>query len=595
MFNSALFGTTRAGVPRSAEFLRIWNLPSRTLDRPALVQPWTEALKTTHGSRTLFADQAATLYSIANAGSAVVALRPGAGKTTIGALAGTVAGAKRPLYLCEASAKQSLLNALPVLRAHWKLPAHLTVCAYSELSSKSGRRLLEALKPDLVVADEAQKLKNEMAARTSRFLEYFVDNPSTIFIPMSGSFTVKGLSELYHLFREALGDKSPVPTNLEEAKLWSEALGSAVEDHNRVGLGALAAFADFLEPAERNGDRLTQARKGLRRRMELTDGVVLSTRGLITLPLSVKSPEVEVPPKVQAAFKHLHDTWELGDEEFTDRVEFAGAARTLICGFYYKWVWPNKERNERWIEARKNWHKYVRNIVLYEKKKYGLDTKGLVEDACRAFEAYEIVKRSKDPAHANLRERLAAADVIKLNSPEYRTWKEVEPEYRIVTEAVWLDEYLVDYAVAWTEQNDGVVWVPYVAFGEKLRERGVRYFGGGDNEIEAHRGSCAASIASHHHSKNLQHWHRCLYLLPPGNGLLAEQSLARFHRYGQEHPVEADMLVLCRASMDAWTQALKDAKYAQDINSDQLLCAADLSGVLTEDRIKNPKDALWKA
>lgn len=586
----------RAGVPRSAEFERVWNLPTRELDKLSLVAPWTARLQQESGHRTLFPDQAAALEAISRVGSAIVALRPGAGKTTIGMLGLAVAGCTRPVYICDAAAKDQVVHTdIPTLRSHWKIPGHMTVLSYQELSSKNGRKLFDQIQPDGVVADEAQKLKSESAARTNRFLAYFKARYAaglrTVFLPMSGSFTIKSLTEMYHLFREALGENSPVPLVLDEAKLWSDALGSAVKDENRVELGALKHFALFLEEHERQEDELSNTRRGFRRRMELSEGVVLSTRGNIHLPLTIRHARPTIPINVEKMFEHLHETWEVGEEELTDRIEFNAAARQLICGFYYRWVWPNNVKNDVWIEARRAWHKYVRNIVLYEKR-LQLDSRGLVQDACLNHEAFSYAKREKLPKET-LRH---FEDKQRLDSPEYRAWRAVENEYRIVTEAVWFDEYLLDIACDWLEKNDGVVWVPFRTIGAKLRERGVKYFGGGENGLTDEKtGPCAASIASHHHSKNLQHWSRCLYLLPPGNGQLAEQSLARFHRTGQTRPVVADMLISCKASLDAWHQSLRDAKYAQDINSDQLLCAADLSATLTEADVLGDESPVWRS
>jgi hypothetical protein len=618
----------RAGVPASPEFIRVRDLPLRDpiAKANAVVGAMTAELKLPGGTQELSPDQALCLHEAREIGGLVAILRPGEGKTHVGVLAATVLNAKRPLYLCPSAAREELVeDRLPTIRKHWRVHPHLQVVGFGELQTKEGRKIIKTAKPDVIIVDEMHKLKNKDSARGNRFVSIFsvfdelrkegVNLPYPKLVLMTGSPSNRALVECSHLFAMALGEGSPIPLDPKDIATWSLALGSDVQEHQRPRAGAMKAFIDLLTPAERVGANsdVELLRRGFAKRLAWTPGVVKSSSAPLALPLIIRAPKVDVPEPVREAYGELLDTWSIGDEVYTEVFEAVRAMRQLVCGFYYRWVWPEQKKNQLWIDRRKDWHKQVKGIIQNRPKRrqvlanewvkndprwdepLGLDSKGLIEDACKAHEAYTRARAVGHPLAAKLEH------VPRIDSPWYRDWRAVRHEYDPVTEAVWLDEYLVDYAISWARETGGLVWVPHSTVGERIDSKGLPYFAGGkeaDRMLRAHKGPCAASFKSHHESKDLQRqWNRVLYLLPPATGQQWEQSLARVHRRGSPFPdVQVDVLLLSLGTLNSWDQALRDAKYAHEVFDVQRLCQADLEGTrfqIADRRVKHG-DHMWR-
>lgn len=542
---------------------------------------------------TLLFDQALALAELAFVGSLFVAMEAGAGKTLIGLLAPTIlqhyypsAELPRPLYLCPPAGKTQLEDNIQEYSHHFRIIEPM-VRTYHELSSMGSRNLMHQLQPTSVVCDEAQTLKNPESARGGRFYEHAYAHPPPIMrvIPMTGTPTVRNIVETAPVAALALGKNAPFPLDREEIELWGNALGSDTRDDMRTFPGALVQFASFLSEEERAGitDPLKLSRMGFGKRIQETPAVVYSSQETLKIPIYVRFPRVPPTPKIIEIFNRLRTLEETPQgEALADGWEVTMAARQLICGFDYKWVWPNGVVNQPWLDARKEFNKFCRKIVKDKEKYRALDTKGLVEQACFAHESYEAGKRFGIVALCTKWET-----AIRLDSPAYRAWRNVKDEYEPVTETIWHDTYLVDAVAKWLEHNHGLAWIEHVAFGEALAARGIPYYGGGEDDFgKTEKGSCAASIKAHHYIKNLQTWHRCLYVLPPTAGDIWEQSLARFHRQKQlaEH-VTADVFDLCTETHRGMLQGLADAQYMTDIGKPQRLMRAKLDGLLTDAQI----------
>lgn len=607
------YAIARAGVMPTAEFWRVWNLPRRQIVPPGVdgrapsvdIAAWTNALRTPHGKKSLLFDQALALAEFAQVGGAIILLEAGSGKSLIAFLIPSICQAERPVVFCPANTVKTLNKQLDLWRNHFVISDRLQIKSYHELSAKHGRDMLDSGQFDCMILDEAHMMKSEDAARTMRFYDYVNDKEKqgkfVRVIPMTGTWTVRNLRECGPLFNLALRTKAPVPRARDELEMWGDALGSDVTDDTRVWPGALSLFGSeygFLTEKERSeyaSDALELARRGFGRRVAETPGVINSSEEALKTPITIRFPTIKIPSMIMDAFSILRQGQTPGDEDVADAADISATARQLICGFYYRWVWPGGVKNQMWLDARSAWYRYMRKII-YEHKDLKLDTNGLVENACRAHEFYTYAKAHPAQIPAEVKGRLAG--MTRLDSPAYRAWTAVRDQYTPVKETVWIDDYLVEETCRWLSENKGVAWVEHIAFGEAIRARGFPYYGGGMNEVETAQESCAASIFAHYQGKNMQQFHRALYILPPAQGSVWEQSLARFHRIGQEADhIYADVFAFCWETYRSMLQALADAKYASAIApKPQRLMRASIVGMPTFEQIgkyAEEKDPLW--
>ena len=247
---------------------------------------------------------------------------------------------------------------------HWNLPnlaggrwawhgrPWLHIVAYSELSGAKNSDLLDRINPDLIIADEGQNIRRRNTARTKRFLRYMHAHPAVRLCVWSGTLTKKSIKDYAHLSNLALRDGSPTPLHWPTVEEW----GGAIDPSDWPSpIGKLAALC---QPGE-------HIHKGWRRRLTSTPGVVSSPdKGNCDASLVFHQREVKVPVAVKDALALLETTWQRPDgEELVDAMSKARCARELACGFYYRWRWPRgepKEVIEAWLEARKAWHKELR-------------------------------------------------------------------------------------------------------------------------------------------------------------------------------------------------------------------------------------------
>lgn len=600
----------KKGVTRTDEFERIVALPTRIPDGTYLVEDMTARLKTRNGEQVLKPEQALGLHEIQEYGGGAILLLPGSGKTHIGLLCFTLLDAIRPLYLCQSSAIHDLKKSMSTIKKHWKMHHDITVLGFGKLQTKAGKEFMKVHRPDVIVVDEAHLMRNTDAARGSRLFDYLDENPDTILVIMTGSPMNSELVECSHLFAFALGDMTPIPVDKDDVDVWSAALDAETQEHDRPPPGVLRAFMDLLPAEERTGDELDQLRRAFKLRMSMTPGVIMNMKRERTRTLRIRSPALVVPDSVKERFAFVHAAGQVDEDEdmFVDEMEKVAALKQLICGFYYRRVWPNGVKNRPWIDACKGWKKFVRDVLKEKpsrreilanewrendtrwKLKLGLDSEGYIADACMAQMAYKMAVAEGN----TLAEELEG--VLRIDSSLFEAWYAVKDEYRVVTEPVWIDEYMIDFAVQWLNDTGGLVWVPYIAVGTALEERGVKFFGGGpqaSKDIISYHGPAAASLIAHGTAKNLQQWNRALFLSPPSRGQTWEQGLARLDRDGQLAPiVDIDVLLLCEPTVKSWEKALRQAAFAHAAIDQQRLMEARLEIPEHEDLIVDDSP-LW--
>lgn len=542
-------GTVRRSVTHTPELSRVMSIARRAwsdADMSTLVDAMTEACRRpdvpSRPDVRLRPIQALALFEIADTGGLLGPIRVGGGKTLTSLLAPWVLDSRRPMLLLPAKLKDKTRREAAALSASWRVPNFLRIESYEQLSQSQSAHMLDAYRPDLIVADEAHKLKNPKAAVTRRVTRYMREHPGVHFVALSGTITKRSLRDYAHLARWSMApEHCPIPASWSELEDWGAALDEKPHGEN-VHPGALLAFADAFAPEAMGTDR-DRARQGWRARLVSCPGVVATSEGpLASCSLSVATLDVTPPPEVTKALDDLESTWELPDgHPISDAVSMWRHARELALGFYYRW---EPRPPEPWMLARKVWARTCRAIL---------------SDNRRNLDSELQVTQAVDAGHyPHAREPLAA-------------WRAIRETFRPKTVPVWLSDFVVRAVEAWASKGPGIVWCEHVWMGERLaNDLGLRYYGAGGvhdrtgEAIEhADRASViVASIEANAEGRNLQAWSRNLVVSPPPNGLRWEQLLGRTHRDGQTaDEVTCEVLSTAYVHTEALDRALSDARY----------------------------------
>ena len=553
-------------VQESADLRRVLSIPRRPgtiteLITPEEVEALTNSLKRPNGTMKLKRLQAAALKEAALNGGLFGSLGVGSGKTIISMLLPLVMKSKNCVLMVPPALKAKLFDIdLPTLSEHWRLPnfhgskyhfpdvdCTVYVVTYSQLSTAKSQDILDRLKPDLIVCDEAHSVKDPGATRTKRFLRFFRQHPETRLCVLSGTMTQRSIKDFAHLARFSLKANAPVPMAYPVLEEWAAAL-DAMDEDRRAEPGALAALCQAGEPV----------RVGYSRRLRETPGVVVSSAERPPTSLTLNEREVALPPTVEVALRTLRGEWVTpSGEELKDALSFSRAARQIASGLYLRWVWPESvspELKEQWLRTRAAWHKELREAMKGEGTA-GMDSPYLLEKA-------------------------AAEGRWKPWS--LKEWQEADAEFRRVsrlkeppTEAVWIDDYLVKDAVAWGKQNQrGIIWYEHPAFGKAVAKMGGwEFFGEGTvaaKAIQEHKGNkvVVAGVRTQGEGKNLQMFNKQLVCTPSSNPKVWEQLLGRTHRYGQKaDEVTCDVYLHTLEMRAALDKAVKATEYGEELEN----------------------------
>lgn len=556
----------RNGIQRTPEFERVYFLPRR--DWPLLCgEGYLERLSAhlrLPGSQALLRPaQVAILTEAYDFRGALGQLGLGVGKTLATALLPTILNAKRPLLLAPAKLRKKTARDFARARKDWIIHPRIEFVSYQQLGRKKYVDLLEEIQPDVIMCDEVHKLKNLHAAVTKRVKRRMKNAPDTIFVGLSGTITARSLHDYWHLLLWALGPKLiPLPVNHNDLKEWALAVDEKVERGVRAAAGALLELPRLVDPP--GADELTLARLGVQHRLRQTPGFVMTEATGVDASMSI---ELVVPPRsaaINAALDDLRVDWVTPNGEVlvtpVDKWRFA---RQLACGFYYQWV-PGAPL--LWLEARRNWAKYVRSILLHSHK---YDSPLQVQEA---VEAGKLKVRFRIP-HPTKEDHFLSVTPQTLLS----RWLEERPKFKPGPVAHWIDDsymrWLLREHVFAKGLDHSIIWVEHVAVGEKLAALSGLPF--------CHRNACdskgrfiedlggqsvIASVASCGEGVNLQtSWHRNVVVSCMPNGPTWEQMLGRTHRSGQEaDEVEVVMLNACPEQEAGFEQAVRDALYAYE-------------------------------
>lgn len=530
--------------------LPVWS-PAEAFERakPGGPLDLTDTYRVPGGTLALKPIQNLALRWIAEKRGLIGPIAVGGGKTLITLLAASAMKAQRPVLLIPPTLQIPLRQEMEKLGKHFILPKNLHIIPYSRLSVASSTAMLEQLRPDLIIADEAHNLRNPDAARTKRVLRYFRQFPTTRFVALSGTLTSKSLRDYAHLCELALREGSPLPMSEADLLAWANCIDANGEPQDK-DWSLFAAFSDVRHvPAT---DRQEVAREVFRQRFVATPGVVATTEASVQCSLLFHERRPAVPTAVADALADLARTWCRPDgEEMDSALALWRLGMQISQGFYLRWVWPGGVVDHEWMNARAAWHREVRYVL--QRSATGMDSPFLVYRAV-------VTGVLTDPSI----QRAWAA------------WDKVRSRPKPPTETVWIDDYLIRDALAWhAEHPQGVIWHADRATETALRAAGIPTYGRGEvPPLDGSKGGIACSIRVHGTGLNMQAHAENLVLSWPSSGKTCEQLIGRTHRQGQDaDEVAVWYYAHTGAARDALATARADARYIEDTHgSPQKLC-----------------------
>lgn len=474
------------------------------------------------------------------------------------------------------------------------------VMPFSRLSRRNATVFIDTLRPDFILIDEVQKIKDRNTATASRVLRYFVAHPETRFAGWTGTLTDKSLNDYGHISALALRFQSPLPLDPVALDDWARALDPS---DFPAPAGALFQLCDDGEHVQ----------SGYHRRLTETMGVVATRKAAVDAHLVVterKSPPI--PNVIKDALSMVRDSWCRPDgEELVEAFEVAKSAREVACGFYYRWKFVNGETEAQikaWLAARKAWNKELRG-KLQSREEY-LDSPllcqeaavrawgGELADACKyckgSGEVWELhdgeCSEFSDRGDCDLCEefepqfkvvcipcggtgKTPTAHLPEWKADSWPEWRDVKGTVKPETEAIRIDPYLAQDAADWGLSNRGVIWYGYGALGHWIGElSGLPVHGGGPKAaqvIAQEKGDRSIIASIHAHGTGRDGLQRLfteqLVTNPPSSATAWEQLLGRLHRIGQEADrVTAQVYRHTKEFRDSVDKAMARALYVEE-------------------------------
>lgn len=496
----------------------------------------------------------------------------GKGKTLLCMLLPKAFKAKRPILLAPSdvaaqtfAAEKEWGQEYDVCRSlNYKVPADLQkwkdgegkyrlVLSYAALSRPESTRLLTELQPDLIMADEAQALSNPKAARTKRFFRY-MRKAECRFCPFSGSLFGKELAEFAHLLGLSLLDLSPLPrADKAEVAIWDSVV-SVKGEPDQLARDRMEAVISWAAQAKRDNPHIEfplalgqsfkdQARSALGFRLKTTLGFVMSTTSSCDQPLHIHTRNFEMSEYVNECIGRVFTDFVMPDEELVESGdEVARSARQLSAGFYYRYVWPDGEPDEDWLEARRAWTSES-NKWLSRHDRDGCDSQKLLSDAIEAGD----IKSDRHVASA------------------WQLWKREMHKPEPPRESVWVDYAAVIDAVKWAKEvGSGIIWYYHQTVGDALEDFGIPCIRKGRvDHLRKDYPIMALNIRVYHKGHELQAWTNQLIMEPPSGGKVWEQLLGREHRQGQKNAVHTWVQQHTWKVRDDLRAACRDARTIQ--------------------------------
>jgi hypothetical protein len=567
-------------VRRTSELDRILSLPRR-VEHPAqfaarITPRMTALLKRVGGTMSLRDTQGLALHDFGICRGGFDPIGVGEGKTLISLLAPHIVNARRPLLVLPAGLIHKTFKPggdHDVLAPHWQIPKNIQSISYELLGrvQKAGFLLDSDNRPDLLVFDEAHRLKNRRAAVTRRVSRYMDEYPDTMVLALSGTIMKRSLLDFGHVLRWCLKGNSPLPRTWNELEEWALAIDDKVNEWSRVEPGALLALATPEE--KRDLEPIVAARRGFQRRLTETPGVVATVGDgeKVDCSLNIRALKYELKNTPEKYWRDLREAMVTPDGwELSEAVDVWRHAKELALGLFYAW---SPRPPPEWRRARKEWAAFVRDTLSHSRT---LDSELQVANAC---------------------------DAGKLDPTSLNNWRRIKPTFVPNVVPVWCDDSALNVCMGWMKKGPGIVWTEHSLFAQRLAElSGCRYFGArgfaadGMFIDDANPPECIiASIYANREGRNLQEkWSRNLITSMPEGADVNQQLIGRTHRPGQTaDEVDVDILLGCREHANAFRRAMAGAQAIKDTtgaDSKLLLTSPDWPD---DDEIASYRGARW--
>lgn len=230
----------------------------------------------------------------------------------------------------------------------------LYVMPYSGLSGRDAEQILQDVAPDLLILDEAHRVKNRSAARTRRLLRY-VDKARPRMVALSGTITSKSVMDYHHLIGNALGDSSPLPRSGVLASEWAAVIDASAGESSGSGTGPLTPLLEWARrefPHEDIPRGMPGFRSAFRLRLNTAPGVVASGDTELGTSLLVRNvppaEECEGLDELRRLEKQVEDLWiSPSGDEIEHGMHKWKHLYELSSGFFYRLRWPTAEELER--------------------------------------------------------------------------------------------------------------------------------------------------------------------------------------------------------------------------------------------------------
>lgn len=461
----------------------------------------------------------------------------------------------------------------------------LYIMPYSLLQTKDTSDVLEAIAPEIIIADEAHNICGR-SARAQRIRNYItLHNPHVV--AMSGTITKKTPNDYAFMARAALGNNNFLPNSMSLASEWSAVIGAdvaSIDEYRQAGIKApnkapnpgpilpLISWAKENFPEERFDRNLNGFRKAYKMRMMTCKGTVCSGENTLGVSLVLKNNPVEDCTKTEGWEELERLGKQIKEEALTpngDEIEHAMHSWKWLYelyggGFYNELKWPEPELVVRRKNCTTAEAEYLieKSIVHHEAgQEYARDLRKFLRNHSKPHLDTPFLVGQSMHNHGD-------RDVPSALYKTWREWKDLDFEGRIERDsfAVRVCPYKVDQAVAWAmdlpavnkaqgfpEGSGGVIWYHHQAVGkwivEKLTEAGcdrILYCpagAAGNRRIIDPKNwdkIAVASIRAHHIGKNMQHFVNNWLVQAPRPATTFEQLLGRSHRTGQK----ADELIV---------------------------------------------------
>ncbi len=445
------------------------------------------------------------------------------------------------------------------------------VMTYSLLSSRDAEAVLNEIAPDLVILDEAHRVKNRSAARTGRLLRVLDRKvqPQPRLVALSGTITNKSVRDYHHLATRALGRGAPMPLEPVLVDAWSALLdANAPEEANAAATGPLLPLVRWAArrfPEERLPQNVTGFRGAYRLRLNSAPGVVASGDADVGTSLTIRNVPVPSPEKSEGHAelveleRQVDELWispsgdeiEHGMHKWRHKYE-------LAAGFFYRLRWPTTDEvvvrrscshaegaellamSQAHHDALNAYHKDLR-VWLAHRGRPGMDTPFLVghamalrgADAVGDPELFAAWRAAKDLEFPGMPERIS--EPVRVCP-----WKVRHAARAAVLERdAAVEEGAPPGVLVWYYHHDVGRWLvdELEALGAEPLWCPAEARRPGSNERILHPDSAqrivVASMAGHGEGKNLQAFQRQVLVEFPRKADLLEQVLGRTHRQGQ--------------------------------------------------------------